>query len=99
MLAAVRHSYLLGLGGRVWLSSLPSERTRDFYTNRGFEVTFPKGRMVGSNLSYQPQRQWRGSKRKGICDGSQRRQFCASNRRSRTRARIRSAATSTVYAT
>jgi GNAT superfamily N-acetyltransferase len=38
LLAAVRHSYLLGLGGRVWLSSLPSERTRDFYRNRGFQV-------------------------------------------------------------
>ena len=40
LLAAVRHSYLLGLGGRVWLSSLPNERTRDFYTNRGFQVIF-----------------------------------------------------------
>lgn len=40
LLAAVRHSYLLGLGGRVWLTSLPSERTRMFYVNRGFEVIF-----------------------------------------------------------
>ncbi len=40
LLAAVRHSYLLGLGGRVWLSSLPSERTREFYARRGFQVTF-----------------------------------------------------------
>ena len=40
LLAAVRHSYLLGLGGRVWLSSLPSERTRKFYRDRGFEVIF-----------------------------------------------------------
>jgi GNAT superfamily N-acetyltransferase len=39
LLAAVRHSYLLGLGGRVWLSSLPSERTRGFYARRGFQVT------------------------------------------------------------
>lgn len=38
LLAAVRHSYLLGLGGRVWLKSLPSERTRTFYGNRGFQV-------------------------------------------------------------
>lgn len=40
LLAAVRHSYLLGLGGRVWLTSLPSERTRKFYRDRGFEVIF-----------------------------------------------------------
>jgi GNAT superfamily N-acetyltransferase len=40
LLAAVRHSYLLGLRGRVWLSSLPSEHTRNFYRNRGFEMLF-----------------------------------------------------------
>ncbi len=40
LLAAVRHSYLLGLGGRVWLTSLPSERTRKFYLDRGFELIF-----------------------------------------------------------
>jgi len=28
------------LGGRVWLTSLPSERTRKFYRDRGFEVIF-----------------------------------------------------------
>ncbi len=43
LMAAVRHSYSLGLGGRVRLSSLPSERTRDFYTRRGFQVTFDHG--------------------------------------------------------
>ncbi len=36
LLAAIRHSYTLGLGGRVWLTSLPSERTREFYKKRGF---------------------------------------------------------------
>jgi hypothetical protein len=47
LLAAVRHSYQLGLGGRVWLCSLPSERTRSFYVNRGFRVIFknPDGRI------------------------------------------------------
>jgi hypothetical protein len=40
LLAAVRHSYLLGLGGRLWLTSLPSETTRMFYVNRGFQVIF-----------------------------------------------------------
>jgi hypothetical protein len=38
LLAAIRHSYLLGLGGRVSLTSLPSERTREFYACRGFQV-------------------------------------------------------------
>jgi GNAT superfamily N-acetyltransferase len=40
LLAAVRHSYSLGLGGRVWLTSLPSERTREFYHKRDFQVIF-----------------------------------------------------------
>jgi hypothetical protein len=40
LLAAVRHGYLLGLGGRLWLTSLPSETTRMFYVNRGFQVIF-----------------------------------------------------------
>ena len=40
LLATVRHSYLLGLGGRVALASVPSERTRGFYARRGFQVTF-----------------------------------------------------------
>ena len=36
LLRAVCHSYLLGLGGRVNLVSVPSERTRRFYERRGF---------------------------------------------------------------
>jgi len=40
ILTAVRHSYSLGLGGLVWLTSLPSENTRRFYRNRGFDVIF-----------------------------------------------------------
>jgi GNAT superfamily N-acetyltransferase len=40
LLAAVRHSYSLGLKGRVWLTSLPSERTRAFYLKHGFQVIF-----------------------------------------------------------
>jgi GNAT superfamily N-acetyltransferase len=42
LLAAVRQSYLLGLGGRVGLASLPSERTRGFYSRRGFQVIFER---------------------------------------------------------
>ena len=38
LLAAVRHSYALGLNGRVSLISLPSERTRGFYGKRGFRL-------------------------------------------------------------
>ena len=38
LLAAVRHSYALGLGGRVALVSLPSERTREFYVKKGFRL-------------------------------------------------------------
>lgn len=40
LLGAVRESYALGLGGRVWLTSLPSERTRQFYRSRGFQEIF-----------------------------------------------------------
>jgi GNAT superfamily N-acetyltransferase len=40
LLAVIRHSYLLGLGGRVWLTSLPKEQTRDFYRKRGFQMIF-----------------------------------------------------------
>jgi GNAT superfamily N-acetyltransferase len=40
VLAAVRTGYSLGLGGRVWLTSLPSEKTRAFYENRGFKMIF-----------------------------------------------------------
>jgi hypothetical protein len=36
LLYAVCHSYILGLGGRVTLVSLPTEKTKEFYTNRGF---------------------------------------------------------------
>lgn len=40
LLAAVRESYSLGLGGRAWLTSLPSERTQEFYRKRGFQRIF-----------------------------------------------------------
>ncbi len=40
LLCAVRESYALGLEGRVWLTSLPSERTRQFYRKRGFQEIF-----------------------------------------------------------
>jgi GNAT superfamily N-acetyltransferase len=41
LLAAVCHSYALGLGGRVSLISLPSPRTRAFYQRRGFRTVNP----------------------------------------------------------
>ena len=59
LLAAVRHSYLLGLGGRVWLSSLPSERTRKFYRDRGFEVIFQDSDgMIGFELPAAAAEKW-----------------------------------------
>jgi hypothetical protein len=36
LLYAVCHSYALGLGGRLVLVSLATEKTRQFYANRGF---------------------------------------------------------------
>ena len=38
LLAAVQHSYSLGLGGRVWLSCLPDARSQRFYEGKGFCV-------------------------------------------------------------
>lgn len=59
LLAAVRHSYLLGLGGRVWLTSLPSERTRKFYRDRGFEVIFEDSDgMIDFELPTAAAEQW-----------------------------------------
>ena len=40
LLAAVRISYTLGLEGRVWLTSVPAERTKEFYRKKGFEPIF-----------------------------------------------------------
>jgi len=59
LLGAVRHSYLLGLGGRVWLTSLPSEQTREFYRNRGFESIFedPDG-MIDFELPEAEAERW-----------------------------------------
>lgn len=59
LLASVRHSYSLGLGGRVWLTSLPSEQARDFYHKRGFEVIFqnPDG-TIDFELPADKAQQW-----------------------------------------
>jgi GNAT superfamily N-acetyltransferase len=59
LLAAVRHSYLLGLGGRVWLTSLPTEKTRRFYENRGFQVIFEnEDGTIDYELPAEVSRQW-----------------------------------------
>lgn len=59
LLAAVRHSYSLGLKGRVWLTSLPSEKTRKFYRNRGFRVIFEdEDDMIDYELPSAEARQW-----------------------------------------
>jgi hypothetical protein len=59
LLAAVRHSYALGLGGRVWLTSLPSEQTRDYYHKRGFQVVFEdEDGMIDFELSAVEAQRW-----------------------------------------
>jgi hypothetical protein len=59
LLRAVCHSYLLGLGGRVNLVSLPSERTRQFYEGRGLiPVREDKHGSVEYELSEQAAQQW-----------------------------------------
>ncbi|MFC1758566.1 GNAT family N-acetyltransferase [Planctomycetota bacterium] len=59
LLAAVRHSYLLGLEGRVWLSSLPSEKTRGFYRGKGFHVIFEEqDGMIDFELSAAAAQKW-----------------------------------------
>ncbi len=59
LLVAVRQSYLLGLGGRVWLNSLPSERTRKFYRKQGFQVIFENDDgTIGYELPSNRAEQW-----------------------------------------
>jgi hypothetical protein len=59
LLAAIRESYSLGLGGRVWLTSLPSERTRQFYRNRGLCVVFEnEDGTIDFELSADSAQQW-----------------------------------------
>ena len=59
LLACVRHSYSLGLGGRVWLTSLPSEQTRGFYHKRGFEMIFQEqGGTIDFELPADKAQQW-----------------------------------------
>jgi hypothetical protein len=38
LFAAVRRSYSLGLGGRVWLSCVPDKRSQEFYENKEFRA-------------------------------------------------------------
>jgi GNAT superfamily N-acetyltransferase len=59
LLRAVCHSYLLGLGGRVNLVSLPSDRTRQFYERRGFiAVAEDDEGMVEYELDGQAAQRW-----------------------------------------
>ena len=59
LLQAVCHSYLLGLGGRVNLGSLPSERTRHFYDKTGFiRVGENDEGLIEYELSDQAAQQW-----------------------------------------
>lgn len=59
LLAAVRESYSLGLGGRVWLTSLPSEKTKSYYSKRGFLAIFEdEDGIVDFELPTQKAEQW-----------------------------------------
>jgi GNAT superfamily N-acetyltransferase len=59
LFAAVRESYLLGLEGRVWLTSLPSERTREFYRKKGFQEIFSdEDGMIDFELPKEKAEQW-----------------------------------------
>ncbi len=59
LLRAVCHSYLLGLGGRVNLSSLPRERTRTFYQKRGFiAVAEDDDGLIQYELSDEAAQEW-----------------------------------------
>jgi hypothetical protein len=59
MLRVVSHSYILGLGGRVNLISLPSERTRRFYERRGFtRLTEDDDGMVEYELGEEAAQRW-----------------------------------------
>jgi hypothetical protein len=59
MLRVVCHSYILGLGGRVSLISLPSERTRQFYQHRGFtRLSEDDDGMVEYELDEEAAQRW-----------------------------------------
>lgn len=59
LFAAVRESYSLGLEGRVWLTSLPSERTRQFYRKKGFQEIFSdEDGMIDFELPKEKAEQW-----------------------------------------
>lgn len=59
LVTAVRHSYLLGLGGRVVIPSLPTEKTKQFYENRGFEqVDADEDGIIDYELTPEAGQQW-----------------------------------------
>ena len=59
LLRAVAHSYIRGLGGRTVLRSIPTERTIQFYRNRGFDShsTEPNGK-IKMELRPVPAQKW-----------------------------------------
>jgi hypothetical protein len=59
LFAAVRHSYSLGLRGRVSLSCLPDERSRSFYGKKGFVVICEdEGGMIDYELPVIKAEEW-----------------------------------------
>ena len=56
---AVRHSYLLALGGRVVIPSLPTEQTQQYYENRGFQqVDTDEDGIIDYELTPEAAQRW-----------------------------------------
>jgi GNAT superfamily N-acetyltransferase len=61
VLHAVRESYLFGLGGRVFLQSLPIPQTRAFYEGKGFvrtDESQPQGGLIDYELPTAAAQMW-----------------------------------------
>lgn len=59
LVTAVLHSYSLGLRGRVVVPSLPTEHTRSFYENFGFQqIGEDEGGIIDYELTSDAAQQW-----------------------------------------
>lgn len=59
LFAAVRQSYFLNLGGRVWVNCLPDKRSQAFYKDRGFEfLSEDEDGMIDYELPTREAQRW-----------------------------------------
>ncbi len=58
LLTAVRQSYYLGFGGRVWLESLPSVQTRNYYSKRVCQVISEREDGISLELTVANAEKW-----------------------------------------